>query len=210
MTLGAEWKGSKFGNLDNDIVPIKKMLCLRFLMMASSDGNIFSVIGLLWGEFTCHRWIPLTKESDSELWCFLWCAPEQTFEEKTLELPVIWDATTSMLRHCNVSPSSLSKMDIKRKLALQWHRNGCDGVSNHQTHDCLLNRLFRRRSKKTSKLHVTGLCAVNSPGTKFPAQMATNAENVSMWWRLHGIKPSLPHFISTTHSTYIKVLITCN
>ena len=30
-------------------------------------------------------------------------------------------------------------------------------------HDCLLNRLFRRRSKKTSKLRITGLCAVNSP-----------------------------------------------
>ena len=32
-----------------------------------------------------------------------------------------------------------------------------DSVSNHQPHDCLLNRLFRRRSKKTSKLRVTGL-----------------------------------------------------
>ena len=29
---------------------------------------------------------------------------------------------------------------------------------------CLPNRLFRRRSKKTSKLRVTGLCAGNSPG----------------------------------------------
>ena len=46
----------------------------------------------------------------------------------------------------------------------------------------ILNRLFRRRSKKTSKLRVTGLCAGNSPGTgEFPAQMASNAENVSIW-----------------------------
>ena len=36
-------------------------------------------------------------------------------------------------------------------------------VSNHQPHDCLLNRLFTRRSKKTSKLRVTGLCERNSP-----------------------------------------------
>ena len=36
---------------------------------------------------------------------------------------------------------------------------------NHQPHDCLLNRLFRRRSKKISKLRVTGLFAGNSPGT---------------------------------------------
>ena len=38
-----------------------------------------------------------------------------------------------------------------------------DGVLNHQLHDCLLNRSLRHRSKKTSKLRVTGLCAGNSP-----------------------------------------------
>ena len=52
--------------------------------------------------------------------------------------------------------------------------------------DCLFNRLFRRRSKKTSKLRVTGLCVGSSPGTgEFPAQMASNTENVSIWWRHH-------------------------
>ena len=72
-------------------------------------------------------------------------------------------------------------------LALHWRHNGPDDVSNHQPQDCLLNRLFRRRSKKTSKLRVTGLCAGNSPETgEFPAQMASNAENVSIWWRHHG------------------------
>ena len=70
--------------------------------------------------------------------------------------------------------------------SLQWRHNGRDIVSNHQPHDCLLNRLFRRRSKKTPKLRVTGLCAGNSPGTgEFPAQMASYAENVSIWWRHH-------------------------
>ena len=50
----------------------------------------------------------------------------------------------------------------------------------------LLNCLFKRISKKTSKLHVTDLCAGNSPVTgEFPAQMATNTENVSIWWRHH-------------------------
>ena len=73
-----------------------------------------------------------------------------------------------------------------RTNTLQWRHNGNDGVSNHQPHGCLLNRLFGRRSKKTSKLRVTGLCAGNSPGTgEFPAQMASNAENVSIWWRHH-------------------------
>ena len=48
--------------------------------------------------------------------------------------------------------------------ALHWRHNDHTSVSNHQPHDCLLNRLFRRRSKKTSKLRVTGLCVGNSPG----------------------------------------------
>ena len=46
---------------------------------------------------------------------------------------------------------------------LRWRHNGRDGVSNHQPHDGLLNPLFRRRSKKISKLCVTGLCVGNSP-----------------------------------------------
>ena len=71
--------------------------------------------------------------------------------------------------------------------ALRWRHNERDGVSNHQPRDCLLNRLFRRRSKKTSKLRVTGLGEGNSPVTdEFPAQMASYAENVSIWWRHHG------------------------
>ena len=69
---------------------------------------------------------------------------------------------------------------------LQWRHNGRDSVPNHQHHDCFLNRLFRRRSKKTSMLRVTGLCAGNSPGTgEFPAQRASNAEIFSIWRRHH-------------------------
>ena len=51
----------------------------------------------------------------------------------------------------------------KMLLTLPWRHNENDDVSNHQPHDCLFKRLFRRRSKKTSKLCVTGLCAGNSP-----------------------------------------------
>ena len=78
----------------------------------------------------------------------------------------------------------------------QWRHNGRDSVSNHQLHNCFLNRLFRRRSKKTSKLRVTGLCAGNSPGTgEFPGQMASNAENVSIWWRHHDLSAALNNII---------------
>ena len=49
-------------------------------------------------------------------------------------------------------------------ITLQWRHNDHDSISNHQPRGCLLYRLFGRRSKKTSKLRVTGLCAGNSPG----------------------------------------------
>ena len=58
--------------------------------------NNFRVTGPLCGEFTGDRWIPLTKASDVELWCFPWSAPEQTFE-LTIETPVIWDAIPLMM-----------------------------------------------------------------------------------------------------------------
>ena len=76
--------------------------------------------------------------------------------------------------------------------SLQCHHNGRDGISNHQPHDRLLNRLFRRRSKKTSKLRVTGHCAGNSSVTgESPAQRDNNAENVSIRWRHHDIATRL-------------------
>ena len=85
-----------------------------------------------------------------------------------------------------------------RLRTLRWRHNERDCVSNHQPHDCLLNRLFTRRSKNTSKLRVTGLCAENSPVTgEFPAPRASNAETVSIddvimicWsWDNHTIWP---------------------
>ena len=74
----------------------------------------------------------------------------------------------------------------KNDRSLKWRHNGRDGVSNRRRLDCLQNRLFRRRSKKTSKMRVTGFCEGNSPVTgEFPAQRDRNAENVLMWLRHH-------------------------
>ena len=70
---------------------------------------------------------------------------------------------TSHPRHGVFNRGHTSRLSIS---SLQWRHSGRDGVSNHQPHDCLLNRLFRGRSKKTSKLRVTGLCAGNSPRTE--------------------------------------------
>ena len=60
--------------------PISSYFILQWsqsnIIMTSSNGNIFRVTGLLCREFTGHQWIPCTKSSDAELWCFLWSAPE--------------------------------------------------------------------------------------------------------------------------------------
>ena len=66
----------------------------------------------------------------------------------------------------------------------QWRHNERDSVSNHRCLDCLLNHLFRGRSKKTPKLRATGLCDGNAPVT---SQRASNAEDVSIWWRHNGM-----------------------
>ena len=95
-------------------------------------------------------------------------------------------------------------------VSLWWHHNGYDGVSNHQPHHSLLNRLFGYWLKKTSKLCVTGLCAGNSPGTvEFPAQMASNAENVSIWWRHHVFQDIglLSPYTTVTLATWILLSI---
>ena len=62
---------------------------------------------------------------------------------------------------------------------LQWRHNKRNGVSNHHPYGCLLNCLFRGRSKKISKLRVTGLCEGNWPVTgEFPTQRASNAKKL--------------------------------
>ena len=79
---------------------------------------------------------------------------------------------------------------------LQWRHNERDRVSNHQPHHCLFNSLFRRRSKKTSKLRITGVCTGNSPVTgEFPARRTSDAKNVFIRWRHHD-QGSYIHLVS--------------
>ena len=80
-----------------------------------------------------------------------------------------------LLTHLSRNPNSL-----------QWRHNDRDGVSNYWRLDYLLKNMFRRKSKKTSKPRFTGLCEGNSLVTgEYPAQRASNAEHVSIWWRHH-------------------------
>ena len=74
---------------------------------------------------------------------------------------------------------------ILLSIPLQWRHNGHHSVSNHQPQDCLLNRLLIRRSKKTSMLRVTGLCAGKSPH-KWPlARKCFHLMTSSCWVVIH-------------------------
>ena len=106
----------------------------------------------------------------SYCWCWMLCRSHTNIKDKIFEIEA--GRKRSHSRYV--------------RYTLQWSHNGRDGVLNHRLHQCLLNRLFRSRSKKTSKFRVTGRCAGNSSVTdEFPAQRASNAENVSIWWRHH-------------------------
>ena len=96
------------------------------------------------------------------------------------------------------------------------HYNKWDGVSNHRRLDGLLNRWFNSRSRKTSKLRITGLCEGNPPVSDgFPSQRVSNAENVSIRWRHHDsglschvqnvVAISLPRFKTQWNELSIKL-----
>ena len=141
----------------------------------SGDNTLYQTYLSLWLSYMgkCHLCtIAIAHVSSSEQKC-CFQINVTTCEYVSLEtMPVI------VYVFCSCNHGKL--------VSLQWRHNGHDSISNHQPHDRLLNRFFRGRSKKTSKLRVTGLCVGNSPGTgEFPAQMASYPENVSIWWRHH-------------------------
>ena len=89
--------------------------------------------------------------------CLLWPSWRNTFRWQVLTV-YHWLIT---IFSSNIIESESVRSDSS---TLRWRHDGHDSVFNHQPHDCLLNRLIRRRSKKTSKFRVTGLCVGNSPG----------------------------------------------
>ena len=106
--------------------------------------------------------------------------------------------------HMSTANRPRSKHDIVFLCTLHWRHNDHGGVSNHQPHGCLLNRLFRRRSKKTLKLRVTGLCVGNSPGPvnsphKGPVTgkcvhlITSSWDRLAHWHPLFKVDLALPH-----------------
>ena len=74
---------------------------------------------------------------------------------------------------------SILRTAIHIHLPLQWCHNERDGVSNHQPHHCLLNRLFKVQIKESIKAPRHWPLWGEFTGD-FPAQRASNAENVSI------------------------------
>ena len=125
------------------------------------------------------------------------CCWRNAFNGKTFmafKLPITFDCTFMQAGSLGICMYDEIGMLWGYDTTLQWRHNDYDGISDHHPHDYLLSRLFRRRSKKTSKLHVTGLCAKNSPVTgEFPGQRASYVENVSIWWHHHETVMNICH-----------------
>ena len=109
------------------------------------------------------------------------------------------DLATKAPQHKKVCCHGLVQVYIS---TLRWRHYGRDGVSNHQPHDCLLNRLFRRRSKKTSKLRVTGHLMTSSDiGRKLPCHESTSAWRGLLPWACTGL-----HFQSIWSAWALQVV----
>ena len=105
---------------------------------------------------------------------------------------------------CNGILQQTHDISLSPGSSLQWRHNGRHGFSDHQPRECLLSRLFNRRSKKTSKLRVTGHCAGNSWVTgEVPAQRVSNAENhhhlALVWQKMNDVIFAFEHMHLITH-----------
>ena len=88
-------------NTERATTPTRVMKTPSNSMMTSSNGNLFRVTDHLCGEYTGHQWIPHTKASDAELWCFLWSASE--YKRLSKQRWGWWFETPPrpLWRHCN-------------------------------------------------------------------------------------------------------------
>ena len=143
----------------------------------------------MWRAFLCHYVImakyylplliyqdllPPNKFGPSDAYMRL-----QTVPSSVQVKPFCLFGATTVLVYCHLDLQVTKMLSSKYRsfcfsrgmllCTIKLRHNERDGISNHQPHGCLLKRLFRRRSRKTSKLRVTGLFAGNSPVTgEFP------------------------------------------
>ena len=109
----------------------------------------------------------------------------------------------------NVYPTMMSSHGNVLFITLHWRHNDHDGISNRQPRGCLLNRLFRRRWKKTSKLHVNS--PQKGPVTRkmFPfddAIMTQLVKNINLITRPHMICRN--HDCGSLSSVLFSIVVT--
>ena len=125
--------------------------CLQLSLCWDGGNDAAGPVSTMWLRYGCYQLI----SSDLTV----------TFNELKTSIAKRLTSRASV----TTTPGKYVQRHVNRSYSLWWRHNGRDGVSNHQPNDCLLNRLYRRRSKKTSKLRVTGLLRgihrwpVNSP-----------------------------------------------
>ena len=142
----------------------------------------FKSMGLL---YYCH-WIPDTDNIQCKQWQNYGTSPGHYFSSKSSATPVDMHcvyfnevAHHHRYHYNDVMMSAMASQIISLKKIV--HSNVCSGADQY----------------KTPKLRVTGLCDGNSPVTgEFPAQRASNAENVFISWRHHDFKVHYGRFMN--------------
>ena len=131
------------------------------------------------------------------------CRDQNVWDALASKLTTLWSNTSTTI----ALMSHLNMLQIFIK-TLKWHHNECDSVSNPQRLECQLNRLFRRRYKKTSKLRVAGLCDGNSSVTgEFPAPRTSNEETVSIYdVIMNWYHPVARRFLILCHIVVVQLL----
>ena len=148
--------------------------------MTAWHGNTFRISGTMWGEstgeFPSQRSVIRIFSSVSLIRCWIISRVAGVLSSHDAAICRHWNDPMGcwllpFFQFCLTQCACcvICPIYVKSWSPLQWRHNERDGVSNHQPYDCLLMRLFRQRSKKTSKLRVTGFVRgihrwpVNSP-----------------------------------------------
>ena len=100
------------------------------------------------------------------------------------------DVVTSFWRHINVVIASRVRWVVVKQTRYSGILHHSDVIMSAKASQISGVSIFwsavcsGEDQRKTSKLRVTVLCEWNPPVTRgFPSQRASNAENVSIWWR---------------------------
>ena len=149
------------------------------IMMTSSNGNIFCVTGHLCWELTGDRWIPHTKASDAELWCFLWSA----------RFDVFFDLCPNKL----LSKQSCGWWSEMPSCSLWHHCNGYHIISWILSNIGSDNGLLPDNTRPFPKPINYRLLSFGLSGTNFTCSTKVSSKYENFWKKIH-LKMLSPKF----------------